>query len=347
MMICPEGSQAHASRHRRVLQGEQRALLSSIRYLSSFLRDHLTSNRLRCLISTSIDCSTGKRVSRIYVQIPAYRDTELWPTLLSLYAQAFRPECLRVRVLWQHAPGELVPRAVARLPRLEIEAVAANQSEGCNWARSRLQSAWNGEEHTLLLDSHHRFVRGWDRQALAMLQALRENGVSRPLLTAYLPAYVPGVFARRRRRPYKIYPLEREDGLLTRLTSLPIRNWAGLKAPIKADFVSLHFILAEGAFNLEVPLDAHVYFFGDEIRTSLLAYAAGYRFFHPHRVLGWHAYDRSTRQPHWADHEDWVERNRASLAHLRHAYRPDSFVEGTRVRVSDYERYSGVSLDIQ
>src|SRR3954451_19385958 len=37
----------------------------------------------------------------IYVQIPAYRDAELSATLRDLYAQAARPEHLRVRVMWQ------------------------------------------------------------------------------------------------------------------------------------------------------------------------------------------------------------------------------------------------------
>lgn len=254
-----------------------------------------------------------QRLGDIYVQIPAYRDTELASTLRSLYRQAARPGRLRVRVLWQHGSEERLPPDVSRLPNLEIEGVPAANSQGCNWARRRLQGAWNGERYTVLLDSHHRFVRGWDDLTVGMLEQIRSEGVSKPLLTGYLPNYEPSLDQRRRRQPFKIYPYSREDGVLTRLTSLPIRNWTALNSPVTADFVSLHFILVDGSFNRDVPFDAAIYFFGDEVLTSVRAFMAGYDLFHPHRVIGWHAYDRSKRVPHWADHADYAERHRASL----------------------------------
>ena len=107
----------------------------------------------------------------IYVQIPAYRDTELPKTLLDLYAKASRPERLRVRVMWQHGRRERLREPVRSLPNLEIVAVPYQASRGCNWARHELQSRWNGEPFTLLLDSHHRFVRGWDDAVVRMQTA--------------------------------------------------------------------------------------------------------------------------------------------------------------------------------
>jgi len=86
----------------------------------------------------------------IYVQIPAYRDAELAPTLRSLYAKASRPDRLRVRVVWQHAFDDVLPDDVTGLPNLEVDAVPAADSEGCNWARRRLQAAWRGEPYSLL-----------------------------------------------------------------------------------------------------------------------------------------------------------------------------------------------------
>jgi hypothetical protein len=40
---------------------------------------------------------------RIFVQIPAYRDPDLGPTLEDLFAKAADPDALRVVVLWQRA----------------------------------------------------------------------------------------------------------------------------------------------------------------------------------------------------------------------------------------------------
>lgn len=287
----------------------------------------------------------------IYVQIPAYRDAELASTLRSLYAKAADPNRLRVRVLWQHGPDDHLPADVLDLPHLEIDPVPATESEGCNWARVRLQAAWQDERYTLLLDSHHRFVRGWDDLGVGMVEQLRHRGVARPLLTAYLPNYYPGRDpVGRKQRPFKIYPYAREDGVLTRLTSLPIRGWTALDAPIPADFLSLHFILADGRFNHDVPFDPQIYFFGDEVLTSLRAYAVGYELFHPHRILGWHAYDRSSRVPHWADHQDWTERHRRSLDRMRGIYRSRRSIPGAPTgsrTVADFEDHINLSLVLQ
>jgi hypothetical protein len=286
----------------------------------------------------------------IYVQIPAYRDGQLADTLRSLYRRAARPERLRVRVLWQHDAGERLPPDVLRFPQLEIDAIPAQQSEGCNWARHRLQSQWAGERYTLLLDSHHRFVNSWDDLAMGMFEEIGAAGVERPILTAYLPDYHPDYPAKRRRCPYKIYPLGREDGVLMRLTSMPILGWQTLRRPIPADFLSLHFILAHGRFNTEVRMDPAIYFFGDEVHASLQAFAAGYRLFHPHRVIGWHAYDRSARTPHWDDHTDWAQRNLRSLATIKRQYQSRKPVRNGgphNCTVRDFERHIGVKLWMQ
>jgi hypothetical protein len=252
----------------------------------------------------------------VYVQIPAYRDRELSATLLDLYENATRPARLRTRVVWQHAPGEALDPLVADLPGLELVPFPHIESRGCNWARAQLQDAWNGERYTLLLDSHHRFVPGWDDVMVGMYEDLRARGVAKPLLTAYLPPYDP---ARDRaswqRKAYKIYPMSRDDGVLTRLTSHPMLP--GLPGPVEAEFLSLHFVFADGAFNRTVRFDPDIYFFGDEVLTGLRAFTWGYDLFHPHVVVGWHLYDRATRVTHWADHALWHEQQAASLAKLR------------------------------
>jgi hypothetical protein len=53
-----------------------------------------------------------------------------------------------------------------------------------------------------------------------MQRKLEEDGSAKPTLTAYLPAYRPSFDpAGRKREPYRIYPLERERGVLAKLTT--------------------------------------------------------------------------------------------------------------------------------
>jgi hypothetical protein len=259
--------------------------------------------------------------AQIFVQIPAYRDSELGKTLLDLYRTAEAPDRLRVAVAWQRACDERLPDAVWDLPAIEIIEIPYEKSQGCNWARTGLQGRWRGEPYTLLLDSHHRFVPGWDAVVVSMYEQLTAAGVAKPVITAYLPAYDPAHDPQARKcSPYKIYAAAREQGMLVRLTSFPIAFWEGLDRPVEADFASLHFLFAAGSFNEEIRFDPDLYFFGDEVVLGLRLFTSGYDLFHPHRVVGWHNFDRATRVPHWDDHPGWGEQHRRSLDKMRRIF---------------------------
>ena len=240
---------------------------------------------------------------QIFVQIPAYRDRELLPTITNLFEQASQPQRLRVIVAWQYGDDELqLEKHLSRWPNLELLKFPAAQSEGCNWARRIMQERWAGERYTLFLDSHHRFISGWDNEAIEMLEALRLSGVNKPILTGYLPPYDPKHDpAARAKYIFYIRPADRYRGLLFYLVGDPVPAWSELNEPLRAKFASLHFLFADGLINEELAIDSSIYFFVDEIAISLRAYTRGYDLFHPHRILGWHLYNRSTRVTHWDD----------------------------------------------
>jgi UDP-N-acetylglucosamine (GlcNAc):hydroxyproline polypeptide GlcNAc-transferase len=254
---------------------------------------------------------------RIFVQIPAYRDSELARTLLDMFDKAAHWDLLRIVVFWQKADGEVLPSKVRRLRNVEIVEVPYEKSRGCNWARNCLQERWQGEPYTLLLDSHHRFAANWDRTTVEIYEGLIEKGVHRPMLTAYLPSYLPEADPYgRKKKPCKIYPLSRQEGMLVRVTSYPIPYWRKLQGPIDADFACLHFLFADGAFNRDIRFDPDLYFVGDEVSISVRAYTHGYDLFHPHVIVGWHCYDRDSRVTHWTDHADWHSQHQRSMRRL-------------------------------
>jgi Glycosyltransferase (GlcNAc) len=284
----------------------------------------------------------------IYVQIPAYRDHELSSTLLELYGNAKNPSRLRTAVFWQRGKGERLSAAALALPNLELTTVPASQSLGCNWARQQLQWGWRGEPYTMLLDSHHKFMRGWDDMVLKMYHALQKSGVRKPLITAYLPRYRAEFDPEgRQNEPHALYPFRWENGILIRLISYPVPFWRELSQPQPSNFLSLHFVFAAGAFNTEVTFHPDIYFFGDEVLTGLRAHSWGYDMFHPHRVIGWHNYDRGLRRPHWDDHADWHLQNASSLSLLRSLYSSgenNGKWFGSERSIKSYETLIGVPL---
>lgn len=260
-------------------------------------------------------------MEKIYVQIPAYRDVELVPTLLDLLDKAAEPSRIRISVCWQHADGDTLPQEILMHPNIEIIAVPYYKSQGCNWARRQLQKRWKQEEYTLLLDSHHRFIKDWDKHLIEMYTALKKGGSKKPFITAYLPPYNPqNDPLEREEDPLHICSLNREQGMLIYLVAYKIPWWQR-QQPVEAKFASLHFIFTAGSFNEEILFDEDIYFFGDEVVTAIKAFTHGYDLYHPHFVVGWHLYKReNTRITHWDDHADYTERHARSHERLRNIF---------------------------
>jgi Glycosyltransferase (GlcNAc) len=286
---------------------------------------------------------------QIFVQIPAYRDPQLFPTLDSLFAEACNPNRLRVRVCWQHSSREVLPKRYKGLSSpVEFDDVDYRESRGANWARRRVQNNWRGEPYSLIIDSHLRFQKNWDKTLIEMLLKLKSIGVKKPIITCYPPDFDPKTYPKSRSlSPLKNYHEAYINDLLLHFAGHRLPLWRWLKLPVPAQFIALGLLFTEGRFNLDIPLDPHIYFFGDEITTGLRAYCHGYDFFHPHRVLAWHAYDRSTRRCHWEDHNEWSENDLRSMKRVKKIMQGHGFSGyeiGSRRSVANYEKFIGMPL---
>ena len=183
---------------------------------------------------------------------------------------------------------------------------------------------------------------------MRIFQERRSAGVAKPILTAYMPPYDPRNDPQGRASTvFRIHLRERHQGMLFRLIGHEIPLWRQLTRPVPAHFTSLHFLFAEGSFNREIAFDPSIYFFADEVAIALRAYTHGFDLFHPHRILGWHLYDRATRITHWSDQPGWIAQQEASCRTLRQLYRGRLFGKygiGEVRSVSDYEEFIGMQL---
>ena len=128
--------------------------------------------------------------NKIFIQIAAYRDPQLVPTVQDCIANAKWPENLIFCIAWQHSEDEKVDE-IKNLPNVKIIDIPYMESRGACWARNRIQQEYDGEEYTLQLDSHHRFVKNWDEVIVGMYKQLQKMGHKKPLLTGYIPSFDP------------------------------------------------------------------------------------------------------------------------------------------------------------
>lgn len=250
----------------------------------------------------------------IFIQIAAYRDPELVPTVQDAIAQALHPSRIGFGICWQYESIDEL-KQIKHLKNIEncrLELVPAVQSRGLGWARSRMQKLWQGETYTLQIDSHMRFVQGWDELLLDMLATIESD---KPILTAYPPAYVP---PRKilHHNPTRIIPHSfRESGYLN-LTHGEILSV--YSTPQLGTFIAGGFMFAPAEIIQEVPHDPNIYF-ADEVPFSIRAWTHGWDIYHPHRPICWHYYSQGnqTKAFHWQDNKKWQELHEASDRRFR------------------------------
>jgi ribosomal protein S6E (S10) len=292
----------------------------------------------------------------IFIQIASYRDPELIPTIDDLLANASNPDALTICIAHQHSEEDQwdTLQKYADDGRFIIIDIPHTESLGACWARNQIQQHYDGQKYTLQLDSHHRFIKGWDTECIKMLKDLQKKGHKKPLLTSYISSYNPENDPEERQQtPWGMsFDKFTPEGVVF---FLPYHMGNDYTEPIKARFYSAHFAFTVGDFCKEVPHDPMLYFHGEEITIAVRAYTHGYDLFHPHKIIAWHEYTRKGRTKHWDDDVTWGEKNNRAHDRTRMLLGIDGSVcspcnkksfEGYNIgeirSISDYEVYAGL-----
>jgi hypothetical protein len=294
-------------------------------------------------------------MSKIYISIASYRDPQLLPTLRDCIKNADHPENLVFGIAWQHAEEDTWDNLdeFKDDTRFRIIDIIHSDSKGACWARNQCHLYYGGEEYYLQLDSHHRFIEGWDTECIKMIKQLQKKGHKKPLLTAYIPSFNPDNDpAERNQEPWWMtFDRFIPEGAIFFLPAA-IPHWKKLKSPIPSRFLSAHFIFTLGQWCTEVPYDPEYYFHGEEISLAVRSYTWGYDLFHPHKVVAWHEYTRKGRTKHWDDDKGWGDKNNHAHKRNRALFAVDAecrcgiefgpYDFGTERTLQQYETFSGI-----
>src|SRR5579875_2093478 len=295
------------------------------------------------------DSTGGFQPVTIFVSIASYRDSQLGPTVRNCLAKADYPGELRFGICWQHAPDEPWPLDADK--RFRVIDVDYRESQGACWARAEIPRLIDGEDWYLQLDSHHRFAQGWDSRLIAMAE---NSGSAKPLISTY-----PAGFRFSSDQPLKHEPWQMMFGRwspegIPLFLPQRIPNWRKLTQPVRARFLGACFLFARAKWVNDVPYDPELYFTGEEISLAVRSWTAGYDFFHPHKTLVWHQWNRDYRPKHWDDHRGEItggvhfsERDSGSLKKVRNFLcepYTGRYGCGTVRTVADYERFAGLDF---
>lgn len=296
------------------------------------------------------------KMPRIFVQIASYRDKQCQYTVKDLFDKATHPDRVFVGICWQTIPEEdedcfLI---VTRPNQVRIVHFNAQESKGACWARHHNQKLWQGEEFTLQIDSHMRFVQGWDETLLKMYRSLPSH---KAVLTTYPAGFTPPADFMSEAAYMLVAKGFNKGGIFT-MNSKLIKKTDQIK-PVPGAFVSACFLFGPATMIQDVPYDPYIYFFGEEISLSVRLWTHGYDIYHPHQHIAWHDWKRANRKTtHFKDHQNWSTLNNMSFARVKYILGGNSPTESKlknyvtqelqhyglgKVRtLQEYQKYAGV-----
>lgn len=248
---------------------------------------------------------------KIFVSIASYRDKLLELTIKDAYNKARYKDSLVFGVFEQNLQEfSINPKDFDFSDKIRYTRIDPQYARGCCWARSNIQSMWEGEEYYLQIDSHTIFDDYWDVRLIDNLDLLKIYH-NKPIITGY-----PKGFDFIENGNYNKHQSEGTHGLTAR--DFPIEEnpyflrmqSVNSKQEITHGFLmSAGFQFTEGKIVEEVPYDPFLFFEGEEQSYTLRCWTRGYNFFHTPNDPIYHLYGTTNKILLWDDKDSDQQRN--------------------------------------
>ncbi len=296
----------------------KRKLIAQHALQGQFPRDKTLAKKATVSLSEGHnEMVTAKKDGRIFINIASYRDPECQWTVKDLFEKASNPDKIFVGICWQFDPEEDKHcfEVTTRPEQVRILPVDWREAEGVCWARHQAQQLWDGEEYTLMIDSHMRFMQGWDE---AMIAELATCDSAKPVLSMSPVGYLPPDKLGKRLNPTvrRAKPFQPDGNIRCQGEMLD----RAPEKPLRGAFLVANFIFSRSEITPEVPYDPYLYFDQEEISYAARLYTHGWDIFSCTRQFLYHYYNDlaapggSVRPLHWRDlHKE----DNARIRHMR------------------------------
>jgi [Skp1-protein]-hydroxyproline N-acetylglucosaminyltransferase len=245
----------------------------------------------------------------IFVSIASYRDDVCTDTLDSLFKMAENPNRIFVGICQQNNSTEDTDclSAIINTPlenNVRIIRIPHYEAKGPTYARYLCSTLWNGEQYFLQIDSHTKFVKGWDTICINMIQSIKKNKLSLKPVISYYPRESKNYEKYTEEHKYNVPRMCKsffnERGMISFLASREINtNNKVYQTPHLAGGM----FFCESNFLNELPFDPDLpyLFVGEEILHSIRFFTNGWDIFTPSENIIFHEYTRKDKPKIWTD----------------------------------------------
>jgi hypothetical protein len=261
---------------------------------------------------------------RIFISIASYRDPELQWTIKSAIENANNPDNLYFGVVHQGVDSELFD--IQGIKNISLTKMHPKEARGAGYARAKAMELYSGQEYFLQVDSHTRFVPGWDLTCIDQLNRAKNISGHNKVILSYFPApFEPerngGMFLIKNNPKIKDYPTRQKISLNKRKqwTAERFEFDSKLKEnPELSETVLGGFMFSDASIIEEVPYDPEISFFGEEICFAMRSWTRGWDIYSPSKNIVYHFYSRGGYSKIWKDRNlrgiSWKELEEISYA---------------------------------
>lgn len=298
----------------------------------------------------------------IFVSIASYRDDVCTTTLDSLYTMADKKEHIYVGICQQNKSDEdidCVSKGYENHPNVRIIRIPYFEAKGPTHARYLCSTLWDGEEYFLQIDSHTKFVKGWDTLCINMITDIKNRGLSKKPVLSHYPKEIS---------LYENY--NDNDKSVPRICKSFFNNremisFMGAEEidtkniPYMTPYVAGGMFFCESYFLNELPFDPNLpfLFVGEEILHSIRFYTHGWDIFTPTENIVFHEYTRENKPKIWTDNPYYsdmpafnkvkhylklVDDNQNVNDYLK--FNLDKYGLGNRRTLEDYYNFAGIDI---
>lgn len=284
----------------------------------------------------------------IFLSIASYRDPDLINTVRSAYDNAADPDNIFFSVFSQAENFEHPD--LSFVSQIRYQKAHWSESLGACWAREIANRNLVGD-YFLQIDSHSRFVKGWDTKLITAYKKAQDHWGERIWFTNY-----PDPFELDENNNAVLQPLQKFHKLRATWhgeSRMVMAEWDDVLDTDNGDeqyFMSANCMFAETQLATEIPYDGKLYFTGEEPSLGLRAYTRGMKLISPTIKFMYTNFNRpnSKRRLHWEDHPQWHQINKQSYERLSKIMTGDLslgvYGVGSLELFEQYQKFTGINL---
>jgi len=213
----------------------------------------------------------------INILITSYNDVDINNTINSIIDNASGYYILKIKILFI---GD-VNISHKFNDNLNIEIYNIKRNRGVGYSRKLLTTKLPKNEYFLQIDSHHRFVKNWDKILFNDYNELKSK-YNDVVISTTLPHFEDGFFSKCKSKSF--------IGRYTK-NGVPIIDSKCSDIFKETGLITAHFLFGETSFFENIKYKDTWYFMGEEILLSIYAFKFGYKVFNLKEIIAWHKYN--------------------------------------------------------